>query len=433
MQKHSKIKNDNKEKDIKWRLLSNGFDNNSNFATRGIGLYKNELYIGTQSYNKKRKSHLKTLIGLIGTGNVLPYRFAAKSDGCEVWKYNFKTKNLKPIVGNNKEAMIPAGFGKKSNVSAAAIKEFKDKLYVGTANSPTNGCEIWRYDGDKWEQVISKGFGDPNNYGAWTFQIFKDYLYVGTTNWNNSKNGYCQIWRTNDGEKWEQVVDRGFRDFDDNEKTRNRYIWSMIEYKKTLYAGTYNPHRIFSHKGCQLWKTNDGKNWEKVKLPNGDGFGKGSNYGIRDMEIYDGWLYLGTAVMNPFFGFQIWKYNGEKWVLVTKNKEIEFNHKSNGFNKTFFSNRKHKYAWSMVKTTDNKLYLGCLNSLEGSIMYRFDNNKWIEIIGENGERPPGLGSKSNMGVRSIIEYPKGSNNIIIGTSTSFLSPKTCQIWLRKNQ
>ena len=61
------------------------------------------------------------------------------------------------------------------------------------------GCEIWRYDGKNFEKVVDKGFGDINNSGAWSVIEYRGKLYVGTMNW---KEG-CQIWRTDDGINWE--------------------------------------------------------------------------------------------------------------------------------------------------------------------------------------------------------------------------------------
>jgi len=205
---HFPIINGSKSENVKWDLITDdGFGNKYNGCIRGAGIYKGELYVGTQSLDLLKILTINDYFELMqlikgnrNFGNLIPFFNSQKSRGCELWKYNYSTKNLKQIVGNLPEAEISAGFGDILNFNIGFTKEFKNNFYVGTRASPIKGCEIWRYAGNNWEKVVEGGFGDPSNTAAWCSEVFKDYLYVGTINFNNSNTGYCQIWRTFDGE-----------------------------------------------------------------------------------------------------------------------------------------------------------------------------------------------------------------------------------------
>ena len=327
-----------------WKQLTDdGFGKQSNYGTRGMEIFKGDLYIGTQNsmipLSLKQEKEYGNLIAasvlpdfytVFGNVTHLPIRFGLylmtlASQGCEIWKYNYSNDVLCKVIGKDSVSGINAGFGSHFNAAASVMKEFKGYLYVGTWNTPIGstlqpdrkGCEIWRSsDGIHWEQVVGHiapfttgGFGNPDNTGAWSIEIFNDYLYVGTMNWDFSDNGGCEVWRSSDGLHWEQVVDHGFREFmsdtDLEKEAINTYAWTMKEYHNELYMGTFNSRLWFNNEkgtGCQLWKTADGVHWQKVALPRGrihsgtkDGFGEAENYGIRSMVIYNDELYIGVA------------------------------------------------------------------------------------------------------------------------------------------
>ena len=421
-----------------WTLLTDdGFGNKYNACIRGAGIYHGELYIGTESYTLLSILKIKNYFELIqlifnnkNFGNLNPFFHSLKSQGCELWKYNYTTDELKQIIGNLPEADMPAGFDDILNSGVGFSIEFKNNLYVGTRTSPLKGCEIWKYNGSKWERVISGGFDDPSNCAAWCAEIFKERLYVGTINWNNSKNGYCQIWSTDDGMIWEKMVVRGFKDFDKNNATHNIYAWSMKVYNGFLYVGTNNQQKTFGHNGCQLWKTLDGINWTKVELPGGDGFGEPGNNGIASMEIYNNWLYVGTAVLAHDHGFEIWKYNESDWIPVIGDDVKDrhwwdfFNTKNDGF-----GDKHNVYAYCMLNSS-GKLWVGTVNK-KGCELFCLDGDEWKEIVGssKNCEKPKGF-NKHVTGFRFLIEYPVGSNNIVLGTSSYGLG-RSSQMWIRE--
>lgn len=427
-----------KTNSISWvPITENGFENPHNTAIRGIGIYKGDLYIGTENHNRTKKLSLinilelsRTICSIRSFRDAWPYYSSLKSDGCEIWKYNGTTSKLQQVVGKKPDASMKAGFGNTLNTDATFIKEFKDKLYVGTRNSPAKGCEVWRY-GNSWEQVVKGGFGDPSNYAAWSVEIFKGQIYIGTMNWNDSVTGFCQIWRSSNGENWTKVADRGFRDFDTTEKTHNIDARAMMVYKDWLYVGTSNRGPLGGHKGCQLWKTSDGTNWSKVELPGGDGFGEAENDGIFSMEIYNNWLYVGTAILRHNHGFEIWKYNGTIWIPMIGDDVLgvkcnPWNEKNDGF-----GDRHNVYAFSMINSS-NKLWVGTVNT-KGCEIYCFNGTDWTQIVGDNkgSEMGKGFGNQSMIGVRSMIEYPIGSGNIFVGTSKAGGGYIACQLWMRK--
>jgi len=486
-----------------WKqLTNNGFGKQSNYATRGTTIFNGELYIGTQNNLLPQRSTteeqalsissaalIPDFYELFGNLTTLPSRIAMHlmtfvSQGCEIWKYNYTTDSLTKVIGRKSISEIPAGFGSHFNAAAAIMHVYKNHLYVGTWNTPLGsfispnrkGCEIWRTsDGVHWEQVVGHnapyspgGFGNQDNTGAWSIQTYNDYLYVGTMNWDFSDTGGCEVWRSNDGVHWEQVVDHGFKPFmnttNSEKEAINTYAWNMEEYQGQLYMGTFNSRvwlRDTQGTGCQLWRTSDGKNWEKVLLPDGltgkyqDGFGEGENYGIRRMAVYNDELYCGIA--SSFFhnhGCEIWKYDGIEWTPIISDEVPDIS--KNDARYDGFGNTMNKYVWSMVVTNDNKLWIGTGNGqvylpffskgeknheyftthTEGCEIWCYDGKIWQPVVKNAiGLKPNGLGDSANLGARSMIEYPENSGNIVVGTFKLFNPIPTqtregCELWMR---
>jgi len=214
---------------------------------------------------------------------------AGLSDGCELWKYNYSTNKWTELIGWNRSGEgvdFSAGFNTTDNIAIGDMIEFNGDLYVGTWNTPANGCQIWRYDGSSWEQVIGPdaaltygddnkaGFDNVHNMAISCFKVFTNsendtHLYAGTINLDwTGPHGRCELWRTTNGEDWDQMVDRGFIDFGAGSNALNVYLWSLEEFNGDLYAGTYN---FLVGDGCQLYRSDTGNDddWDKVTLPNG--------------------------------------------------------------------------------------------------------------------------------------------------------------------
>jgi hypothetical protein len=389
------------------------------------------------------------------------------SDGCELWKYNYTDNEWTELVGNTTgEADLPSGFGDYHNAGIGDMIEFNGKLYVTTGHNL--GCEIWRYDGSTWEQVVGenetafkgRGFDDPYNFLAATMKIFTNssdvtHLYVGTININWSSDGFCQIWRTTDGENWSQVVDKGFRDNKAHNKVRNAYLWSMEEFQGKLYAGTFNvplpKGEPYTHRGCQLWRSGTGNSgeWEKVNTTgaSGNGFGEHKNYGIRKLVNWSNNLYAAVAASALQTGskpenknaLEIWKYNGTGWTCIVGNGSGKQNEWDDGFDDFY-----NKYPWSIV-VVNNTMWIGTLNQHIWPLTLDIDSkgcevwcyngtNLTPSVESNNGEMPNGFKQWSNRGARSMIEYPTGSGNIVVGTATlesiiPSVKEEGCEIWM----
>ena len=111
-----------------------------------------------------------------------------------------------------------------------------------------------------------------------------------------------------------------------------------------------------------------------------------------------------------------------------------------------FGNLYNKYAWSMIKTSDDKLMVGTFNILtltngfpfdtNGCEIWSYDGYNWIELIGKNGSDQVngGFGNRFNFGARSMIEYPENSGIIWVGTwnldVNNFNIFTGCEIWRR---
>ena len=89
------------------------------------------------------------------------------------------------------------------------------------------------------------------------------------------------------------------------------------------------------------------------------------------------------------------------------------------------------YAYTMINVS-NRLWIGTVNT-NGCEIFCFDGKDWVQIVGdsENCEIGSGFGNEATSGVRSMIEYPKGSEKIFVGTSKSPGSNIACQLWMRK--
>ncbi len=420
---------------------------------------------------------------------VLLHLGALCSDGCDLWKYNSSTGAWTHVVGKNSTTGMGAGFNYQSNFCVGVMKEFKNKLYVGTWNTPgcgplldgifhitRKGCEIWRFDGTNWEQVVgldaynrtgrtsnNGGFGNPDNMAAGSIEEYNGYLYVGTMNFNFTQTGACEVWRTNDGENWTKVVDHGFRpnmtipadpDPDLNNGVTNTYAWEMRNYSGNLYVGTGNSHAPFgilrNGTGCQLWKSSNGITWTKVSLPNGthpghrDGFGEWSTDGIRRMGVYNGLLYIGTAtnVLAKTQACEVWSYDGTNgpnaWHNLIGEKAYNEHHNNANYSDGF-GNTSNKYVWGMTVATDG-IWMGAAKG-GGCQVFRYNGTGWyVSVRTRDGEISDGFGDTWNSAARSMIEYPKGTGTIIAGTFTAIYNwDKTkhgfgpevgCEIWKR---
>lgn len=423
-----------------------GFGVLSNVATRAMGIYDNELYVGTQNFALLNINSLflkilasvlvfayrllePTILSFLGARllNLLIPLASFLNDGCELWKYNYTIDTWIPLVSNSASAILSPGFGDERNFVSSTITPFKGKLYFGTGKSSFVGCEIWEYDGQNLVKVVDKGFGNRFNSGAWSAIVYNDELWVGTMNWKQGS----QIWKTYNGKDWEQVTLPGGNGFGSR---LTNYIWAFCEYNSSLYVGTMN------FNGCQIWSFKEDQ-WKKVELPGGDGFGEDQNIGVRNMVEYNDelWVTIASDFLLDIGACEIWKYDGYNWINVVGEEGIF----RDGFNDIY-----NKYGWSMMVDSDNSLWIGTVSlqvfkdgfpgTSRGCELWRLKDGQWTEIVGNstNSEIGNGFNDQTNVGARSIIEYPDGSGQIWIGTLNldikNFKSYTGCEIWRRIN-
>lgn len=178
------------------------------------------------------------------------------------------------------------------------IRGIDDKPHeVKIFNSPEIGLQIWRSnpsEDQKWQCIVGgytkknssgNGFGDNHNIYAWTMKVFNDSLYVGTFN----------VKRENISLSLKDMI---------------KYIMTKGNLVYLLGADLVTK----KGDGCQVWKTDDGTHWIQVvgneTSGPGNGFGDVNNNGIRSMSVYQikntNALIIGT--INAVTGCEIWKY-----------------------------------------------------------------------------------------------------------------------------
>ncbi len=210
------------------------------------------------------------------------YKFA--SHGAQIWRMD---------APGQWAGVMTNGFGQGYNVGIDDMAVFKGKLYAGVWNSTPyppytdTGGEIWRSsDGETWEETMSGGFGDRYNGEVMTLAPFDDYLYAAT--WSYTTTHGAEIWRsaTGDTNDWTRVVTNGFG------SAANQTVLSLVSVGDYLYASTYNYDGTagVTH-GGEIWRTGDGEHWQKVVS---GGFGDTNNYAILGMSVFDQNLYAGT-------------------------------------------------------------------------------------------------------------------------------------------
>ena len=141
------------------------------------------------------------------------------------------------------------GFGKRRNTNITNMEIFKEQLYVGTASWwDDGGAEVWRTsNGETWEQVNQTGFGESNldaNAALTDFAVFNDQLYA-STGWRDQPG---QIWRSPDGTTWTQIVSDGFG----NEN--NDLVTRFVVFNDYLYASTGNSENGTGNLAQRHWR-----------------------------------------------------------------------------------------------------------------------------------------------------------------------------------
>jgi hypothetical protein len=204
------------------------------------------------------------------------------------------------------------GFGDATNNWANGLV-FEDRLVLAVAGSKS-GPSLWvSEDGTTFREAAAKGLNGGGNTG---FSLVREQpvldgrLYIGTT--NPSAGG--EIWRTDDGLNWERVAAKGL------DRSTNTSITPYISFQNRIYAIGASTGALDKLKGVEVYRSSDGLSWERVVS---DGFGQGRERNVTaSLAVFKDRLLLTANTMDPRIlfpghprermkpqGFQLWVSN----------------------------------------------------------------------------------------------------------------------------
>ena len=296
----------------------------------------------------------------------------ARGGKCNVSGVPVVYESRDPAKGKWRAASLP-GFGEPDNEGIFILCPFREQLYAGTFNC--QGFQVWRTDaaGDppyNWTKVIDRGaWRGPCNQMAMSMKVLNDALYVGT---GIQSGGYDR--KNNIGPAAPELI----RIFPDDS-------WDLI-------VGSSRD-------------TPEGKKKPLSALP--AGFGNRFNGYFWQMEVHDGWLYLGTCNLLSIFlswisldrmedrirriyeqvgvenivlnqgGFELWRSrDGENWLPV---------------NQQGFDNPYNIGVRNMI-STEYGLFLGIANLFGPKVAVK-ENGQWTYKDNPNGGLEIWLGSR----------------------------------------
>jgi hypothetical protein len=342
---------------------------------------------------------------------------------------------MKNKILSNWEKVVDSGFSDKHNMCIWSMITYKGFLYVGTLNF-TNGCKVYRSktgDKDDWEKVSETGFDKSCRCeGARTMLVYNDLLWIVTY----SRLHGSQVWVTN-GEYsakkgiliWKKANVNGFGQGEKIPGSR-----AMVVYKNKLHVGTQyrgEVPRIYRYDGeinldklePEKW-TWINKDWQE------DEYNIAAFSLIGDMLNFktpDGKEYVYTSIYSevahlvgqfkrtPNFKIikeiikfflkmrcSIWRYNGEKWEMVSKP----------GFGK------KNIMAMASLAFKDS-IYFGTTKILGGEIWQSKDGLNWERVMKRGFSYPFNL---------SVWELHVFKDRLVVGMQNQWIG---CQIWVSK--
>ncbi len=259
-------------------------------------------------------------------------------------------------AGQQWNEATPPGFGEAGNLGIFSLAADAHRLYAGTFNLA--GLQVWASEcrGNPpytWRKIFDRGAGrGPENQVVASMAPFKGAMYVGTgiqgggtDRVNKVGPAAAELIRINPDNSWDLIVgeprrtDDGWREPLSGLRAGfgnyfNGYIWSLAAHDGWLYAGTFDwsvmlrwsrlseaprpatklaehipPHVIADNEGgADLWRSRDGENWLPVTR---QGFGNAYNFGIRNIVLSAGGLFVGTA---NSFGPRVAVQRDTEWV-----------------------------------------------------------------------------------------------------------------------
>jgi hypothetical protein len=358
------------------------------------------------------------------------------------------------LDGTQWERVSESGFGDGANTAIVAMHGYKGRLYALVRNDD-QGVEVWRTSGTEWEQVVFPG-GVRNgiyanhmiNTHMGAMIVFRGKLYAGFSSGIQGsflKSSGCEIWRY-DGIRWEPVISDkkdqeesgsitailGCENEDeeitalitDEEKNWTADKWKNGVLQITSGAGKYRRFDIVSNTSDTLtvqqneiageqgteFTICDSKHYVNPFPPHeydlqtvevGDsyeigigsdenGFGDYFNKAIPQMTIFDNKLYVST-VLNYDYGGQVWyTEDGDNWTVTQPPNSLGLFH----LNEPGYPDGNKPVTRGVpglgpcdVSDTD-VLYAGCLGSSKSdgtggcARVAKLTEEGWIPIVDE---------------------------------------------------
>jgi hypothetical protein len=460
-----------------WRkVYVDGFGKGTNVATRGMAIFNNEVYIGTESFNKKKlffqgcngfsagtsiamsNGSYKNIEDLNVHDVVKAYDIYNKNyvDAEVTRVYNhyadespnhFFTFNghiqISPYqVLYVNDTLIEAEDAKIgdhlidincSNVTITSIQNISQKPVMYSFDiTPVNDSSVLPLNLTFFAEDIQVypwfGSGPQNDkYYYSEFEFIFPLFDRLATYFNklaldirvHASDG-CEIWKYNQNTNVTTRVIGGVgtghecAGFGD---TENWVVGDMKVFNGKLYVGTWNSPD--DGKGCEIWRY-DGNQWVNVVGPYVSywkgGFNNCENMAVTSMKVFKNKLYVGTMNFNwTCNGFcQVWRSgNGVDWEKVV-DKGFRFIPNGAG------ANTKNAYAWCMEEF-NNKLYIGTFNIPvgldQGCQLFSSSTgnlNDWhlVPLKYGSGFNEP----DKNYGIRRLVNW--SDNYLYIGTATN---------------
>lgn len=147
-----------------------------------------------------------------------------------------------------------------SHRRASALEVFDGRLYTALIEKGEAPNEIIARifrcrlcEGEDWEVVLEGPYEYPGTYRKPGLEVYGDYLYTAIGNFSDLGNDIntkgLEIWRTEDGQNWERLA---FGGIDDENNAWTYFDNGMAVYKGDLYIGLDNKAT-----GAEVWKVSD--------------------------------------------------------------------------------------------------------------------------------------------------------------------------------
>lgn len=392
----------------------------SGYMYDGNGDGVDELYVGTWNVQPDVPGTLNAVLRAEATGgaslllegaSMEDYAAPLKSDGGEVWQYDFTTETWTVVLDSSHEGLDDGDTGFRE------IKEYNGKLYASTAtpaNLSDNTTTIFvSEDGVTWTE-LEGGPLDPEtgNNSIRTMSVVEDpegneVLIMGTSNYEAD----AEIWTYSDDGTWTYVASMEADTISD----------FFVDENGDIYVTTWSDYEM--HKVDLSQAGTDGALTD-VTPDYSETAGPETELGIIEITYFEGYYYVGSANYSGTSLIRTQTLNDpDSWEVIT----------TDGF-QTYGDDQATPalaeefaelgvetvgYTWQMYEL-DGYLYVGTFTS--GTlVMLRSDNGTDWEVVDVDF-------AEEDYGIRTMIPVALDENGMptdgdpnvmIIGTASPF--------------